>query len=170
MKWMTILLLVWFLQGCTTLEGKSVALNQALVIPAQWQAQGRASVSMEDYNQTTGFEIDFKNQHYVLILSAPLGLGQIVVKSNTQGLRVNDKQINLSLKQWMIGEFGWHFPIQKLALILFKQQKNIDHEWRINIISYQQIDEIGYPKIVRLNHLTKAIKIKLLISKVNELK
>ncbi len=167
---MIILLFGWFLQGCSTLENKPVKPSSSLTIPAQWHTQGRASVSTSERNQNIGFTIDFKNQDYTLTLSASLGLGQIIVKSNTQGLSVNAQQIDTNLKQWMIDEFGWYFPIQKLALILFKHQKSINHEWRVNIDSYQKIDGVSYPKIVRLNHLTKAIKIKLLISGVNELK
>jgi len=170
MKWMIILLFGWFLQGCTTLESKPVKPGSSLTIPMQWQTQGRASVSTSEHNQNIGFAIDFKNQNYTLTLSASLGLGQVVVKSNAQGLSVNDQQIDTNLEQWMINEFGWHFPIQKLAPILFQHQQSIDQEWQVKIASYQQINGVSYPKIVRLNHLTKAIKIKLLISKVNKLK
>ncbi|SFV80754.1 hypothetical protein MNB_SUP05-6-831 [hydrothermal vent metagenome] len=127
-------------------------------------------VSTNERNQTIGFVIKVKNQDYILTLSASLGLGQASVKSNAQGLWVDGKKIESSLKQWMINEFGWYFPIHKLAPILFQHKQSIDREWHVNITSYQQINEISYPRIVRLNHLTKAIKIKLLIGKVNELK
>ena len=70
----------------------------------------------------------------------------------------------------MSDEFGWYFPIQRLAPILFQHKQSVDDEWQVKIISYQQINGVNYPKIVRLNHLTKAIKIKLLINEVNELK
>jgi len=143
---MAILLFGWFLQGCTTLESKPVKPNPSLATPTQWQAQGRVGVSMNERNQTVGFIIDAKNQDYTLTLSASLGVGQISVKSNAQSLWVDGKAIESNLKQWMINEFGWYFPI------------------------YQQINGVSYPRIVRLNHLTKAIKIKLLISEVNELK
>jgi outer membrane biogenesis lipoprotein LolB len=170
MKWIVILLFGWFLQGCTTLESKSVKPIPSLIIPEQWHAQGRVGVSTNERNQTIGFVIKVKNQDYILTLSASLGLGQASVKSNAQGLWVDGKKIESSLKQWMINEFGWHFPILKLAPILFQHKQSIDREWHENITSYQQINEISYPRIVRLNHLTKAIKIKLLIGKVNELK
>jgi outer membrane biogenesis lipoprotein LolB len=170
MKWIVILLFGWFLQGCTTLESKSVKPIPSLIIPEQWHAQGRVGVSMNERNQTIGFVIKVKNQDYILTLSASLGLGQASVKSNAQGLWVDGKKIESSLKQWMINEFGWYFPIHKLAPILFQHKQSIDREWHVNITSYQQINEISYPRIVRLNHLTKAIKIKLLIGKVNELK
>ncbi len=167
---MVILLFGWFLQGCTTLESKPIKPSPSLAIPAQWQAQGRAGVSMDNRNQNIGFVIKAKNQDYTLTLSAPLGLGQTSVKSNTQGLWVDGKTIESNLKQWMISEFGWHFPIQKLAPILFQHKQSIDHEWQVSITSYQQINGVSYPRIVRLNHLIKAIKIKLLIGEVNELK
>jgi len=170
MKWIVILLFGWFLQGCTTLESKSVKPIPSLIIPEQWHAQGRVGVSTNERNQTIGFVIKVKNQDYILTLSASLGLGQASVKSNAQGLWVDGKKIESSLKQWMINEFGWYFPIHKLAPILFQHKQSIDREWHVNITSYQQINEISYPRIVRLNHLTKAIKIKLLIGKVNELK
>ena len=170
MKWMVILLFGWFLQGCTTLESKPVKPIPSLAIPTQWQAQGRVGVSTNERNQTVGFVIKAKNQDYTLTLSASLGLGQASVKSNAQGLWVDGKKIESNLKQWMINEFGWYFPIQKLAPILFQHEQSIDHEWHVNITSYQQINGISYPRIVRLNHLTKAIKIKLLIGEVNELK
>ncbi len=167
---MVILLFGWFLQGCTTLESKPVKFSPSLVIPAQWQAQGRAGVSTNDRNQAIGFVINAKNQDYTLVLSASLGLGQINVKSNTQGLWVDGKAIESSLEQWMSDEFGWYFPIQKLAPILFQHKQSIDQEWQVKIASYQQINGLSYPRVVRLNHLTKAIKIKLLISEVNKLK
>jgi len=170
MKWIVILLFGWFLQGCTTLESKSVKPIPSLIIPEQWHAQGRVGVSTNERNQTIGFVIKVKNQDYILTLSASLGLGQASVKSNAQGLWVDGKKIESSLKQWMINEFGWYFPIHKLAPILFQHKQSIDREWHVNITSYQQINEISYPRIVRLNHLTKAIKIKLLIGEVNELK
>ncbi len=170
MKWMVILLFGWFLQGCTTLESKPVKPIPSLATPTQWQAQGRVGVSMNERNQTVGFIIDAKNQDYTLTLSASLGVGQISVKSNAQSLWVDGKAIESNLKQWMINEFGWYFPIQKLAPILFQHKQLVDHEWHVNITSYQQINGVSYPRIVRLNHLTKAIKIKLLISEVNELK
>ena len=170
MKWIVILLFGWFLQGCTTLGSKSVKPIPSLIIPEQWHAQGRVGVSTNERNQTIGFVIKVKNQDYILTLSASLGLGQASVKSNAQGLWVDGKKIESSLKQWMINEFGWYFPIHKLAPILFQHKQSIDREWHVNITSYQQINEISYPRIVRLNHLTKAIKIKLLIGKVNELK
>jgi len=170
MKWTAILLFGWFLQGCTILESKPVKLNPSLAIPIQWQAQGRISVSMNERNQTIGFVIDSKNQDYIFVLSAALGLGQINVKSNAQGLWVDGKVIKTNLKQWMLNEFGWYFPIQRLAPILFQHKQYINHEWHVDIANYQQFNGISYPKIVRLNHLTKAIKIKLLISEVNKLK
>jgi outer membrane biogenesis lipoprotein LolB len=170
MKWMAILLFGWFLQGCATLDGKPIKPAPSLAIPTQWQAQGRAGVSMGKRNQNIGFVINAKNQDYTLKLSATLGLGQINIKSNTQSLWVDGKIIESNLEQWMSDEFGWYFPIQKLAPILFQHKQSVDDGWQVKITSYQQINGVSYPRIVHLNHLTKAIKIKLLISEVNELK
>ena len=167
---MVILLFGWFLQGCATLESKPIKPASSLIIPTQWQAQGRVGMSMDNRNQNIGFVINAKNQDYTLKLSASLGLGQIDIKSNTQGLWIDGKIIESNLEQWMSDEFGWYFPIQRLAPILFQHKQSVDDEWQGKIISYQQINGVHYPKIGRLNHLTKAIKIKLLINEVNELK
>jgi len=170
MKYTAILFTILFLQGCTILESKPVQINPPLVVPNEWQAQGRAGVVFDGKSENAGFEVDFKGKNYRLTLTAALGLGQFIVQSNERGFLVNNKLVNANLQQWMMSEFGWHFPVQKLPDILFKHDQKTTNNWAINITRYQTINGISYPKIVRLNHLNQAIKIKLVLGEINQLK
>ncbi len=170
MKYVTILFIALFLQSCTTIETKPVNINPPLVIPTAWQTQGRVGVVFDGKSRSAGFSVDFRQNNYKLTLTATLGLGQFVIQSDDQNLLVNDKVVNTNFKQWMLNEFGWYFPVQKLPDILFKHDQRVTEDWTINIARYQAVDSISYPKIVRLNHRSQAIKIKLVLGEINQLK
>ncbi len=70
----------------------------------------------------------------------------------------------------MIGEVGWYFPILELPKIIFKDKENIQDNWVIKVTRYQQINNIKYPKLIRLNHLKKPIKIKLMLTDIKPIK
>ncbi|SFV78163.1 hypothetical protein MNB_SUP05-10-843 [hydrothermal vent metagenome] len=166
-----IWLLVMLLSGCSTIPEQVVhTSNTFKVVPDAWQAQGRVGVVFNGRTENVGFKLDFKKQAYQLTLTATLGVGQIMIESNNLGLLVDGKLVESNFEHWMTRELGWYFPIQKLAPILFQHEQQVDDKWAISISNYQQINKVNYPKIVRLNHLTKPIKIKLLISEVNQLK
>jgi len=74
MKYTAILFTILFLQGCTILESKPVQINPPLVVPNEWQAQGRAGVVFDGKSENAGFEVDFKGKNYRLTLTAALGL------------------------------------------------------------------------------------------------
>ncbi len=159
-----------FLSSCSILNIQSVKLVHQQTLPSVWEVYGRLGVSVNNDTKTSGFEVSFDHHDYKLVLSTALGFGQISIESNQQRLLVNDKPINLTFNQWMISEMGWYLPIDTLAKILFKNEINSTRHWQIKISSYQLINGIQYPKVIRFNHLTKPIKIKLLINEVNQLK
>ncbi|MBW5290251.1 MAG: hypothetical protein Rsou_0669 [Candidatus Ruthia sp. Asou_11_S2] len=159
-----------FLSGCSTLNTQPTKLAHQQILPSVWEVYGRLSVSVNSDTKTSGFEVSFDHHDYKLILSTAFGFGQILIEFNQQKLLVNDELINLTFNQWMMSEMGWYLPIDTLAKILFKNEINSTHHWQIEISRYQLIDGIQYPKVIRFNHLSKPIKIKLLINEVNQLK
>ncbi|BBB22859.1 conserved hypothetical protein [Abyssogena phaseoliformis symbiont OG214] len=159
-----------FLSSCSTLNIQPIKLAYQQTLPSVWEAHGRLSVSINNDTKTSGFEVSFNHHDYKLILSTALGFGQISIEFNQQKLLVNDKLINLMFNQWMMSEMGWYLPIDILAKILFKNEINSTRLWQTKISRYQLINGIQYPKVIRFNHLTKPIKIKLLINEVNQLK
>ncbi len=159
-----------FLSSCSTLNIQPTKLAYQQTLLSAWEAHGRLSVSVNNDTKTSGFEVSFNHHDYKLILSTAFGFGQISIESNQQKLLVNDESINLTFNQWMTREMGWYLPIDTLAKILFKNEINSAHHWLIKISRYQLIDGIKYPKVIRFNHLTKPIRIKLLINEINQLK
>jgi hypothetical protein len=85
-------------------------------------------------------------------------------------LWVNDEPIKLTFNQWMMSEMGWYLPIDSLSKILFKNELGTTRHWQIKVSRYQLINGVQIPKVIGFNHLTKPIKIKLLINAVNQLK
>lgn len=169
MRYRFLLLLLLLIQGCALQPHKSEPIN-SVVIPSVWQAQGRMSVSSDTHRQSYQFDISFDYDNYQIKLSAPLGLATIQIKSNNQKIRVNNQVVKTSLAQWLKTELGWSFSLEALAEIIFQPQTAVLDDWQVDIIKYQTIDSFRYPKIVRLKHQKQAIKIKLLINKVNQLK
>lgn len=167
-----IWLLALLLSGCSMTLNKSTIrpINAVDTIPNVWQAKGRIGGVVEQQVQNSGFDITFKDQSYKLILSAVLGLGEVVIESNHKGLWVDKKLISTDFKQWMMGEVGWYFPILELPKIIFKNKTKIQNNWKIRAARYQQINNIRYPGLIRLNHLKKPIKIKLILTDVKLIK
>jgi outer membrane biogenesis lipoprotein LolB len=163
-----IWLLALLLSGCSMILNKSTTypINAVDTIPSVWQAKGRIGGIVDQQVQNSGFDITFKDQFYKLTLSAVLGLGEIVIESNSKGLWVDKKLISTDFKQWMISKVGWYFPILELPKIIFKNKKKIQDSWMIKVTRYHQINNIKYPKLIRLNHLKKPIKIKLMLTDI----
>ncbi len=167
-----IWLLALLLSGCgMTLNQPTIyPVNAVDIIPSVWQAKGRIGGVIDQKVQNSGFDITFKDQSYKLTLSAVLGLGEVVIESNSKGLWVDKKLISTDFKQWMISKVGWYFPILELPKIIFKNKKKIQDSWMIKVTRYQKINNIRYPKLIRLNHLKKPIKIKLMLTDVKPIK
>ena len=167
-----IWLLALLLSGCgMTLNKPTIyPVNAVDIIPSVWQAKGRIGGVVDQKVQNSGFDITFEDQSYKLTLSAVLGLGEVVIESNSKGLWVDKKLISTDFKQWMISKVGWYFPILELPKIIFKNKKKIQDSWMIKVTRYQQINNIKYPKLIRLNHLKKPIKIKLMLTDIKPIK
>jgi len=163
-----IWLLALLLSGCSMTLNKSTAypVNTVDTIPSVWQAKGRIGVVVDQQVQNSGFDITFKDQSYKLRLSAVLGLGEVVIESNSKGLRIDKELVSTDFKQWMVSKVGWYFPILEFPEIIFKNKRKIQNNWVIKVARYQQINNIRYPKLIRLNHLKKPIKIKLMLTDV----
>jgi len=167
-----IWLLALLLSGCgMTLNQPTIyPVNAVDIIPSVWQAKGRIGGVVDQKVQNSGFDITFEDQSYKLTLSAVLGLGEVVIESNSKGLWVDKKLISTDFKQWMISKVGWYFPILELPKIIFKNKKKIQDSWMIKVTRYQKINNIKYPKLIRLNHLKKPIKIKLMLTDIKPIK
>jgi len=116
-----IWLLALLLSGCgMTLNQPTIyPVNAVDIIPSVWQAKGRIGGVVDQKVQNSGFDITFEDQSYKLTLSAVLGLGEVVIESNSKGLWVDKKLISTDFKQWMISKVGWYFPILELPKIIF---------------------------------------------------
>lgn len=167
-----IWLLALLLSGCgMTLNQPTIyPVNAVDIIPSVWQAKGRIGGVVDQKVQNSGFDITFEDQSYKLTLSAVLGFGEVVIESNSKGLWVDKKLISTDFKQWMISKVGWYFPILELPKIIFKNKKKIQDSWMIKVTRYQKINNIKYPKLIRLNHLKKPIKIKLMLTDIKPIK
>jgi hypothetical protein len=159
-----------FLSSCSTLNTQPIKSAYQQTLPSVWEARGRLSVSVNNDTKTSGFEVSFNHHDYKLILTTALGFGQILIESNQQKLWVNDEPIKLTFNQWMMSEMGWYLPIDSLSKILFKNELGATRHWQIKVSRYQLINGVQIPKVIGFNHLTKPIKIKLLINAVNQLK
>lgn len=166
MRRILLLFMVWFLQGCSTLEVQPVFTPKAHSIPESWQVSGRVSVVFDGRVKSAGFMFAVYQQRYRIKLSGPFGFGQRLIESNPAGLRVDGKIRKVNFKQWMTTTMGWHFPLPILAKVLFQHRERFDDNWAIEIVSYQKIGQLSYPKTIRLRHLSKPIKIKLVIDSV----
>ena len=169
MKALFIALIFLFLQGCETLNIQDQPITSGS-IPESWSAKGRAGVSVDDSYQSVGFDIEFVDQEFELVLLGTLGLGKVNIRSTAQGLWVNHQRTSLSLQQWMERELGWHLPLNILANIIFEHQLNANHEWQMKIDKFMSYQEASVAKLVKLQHQYKPIKIKLLFQEVNQLK
>ena len=170
MKSTLTLVMFLFLSGCATLETQTTKFKTPQSVPSVWQSSGRLSATIDGVLQSAGFDIRQQNNNYQLLLTGNLSLGQIKFEFDHQQLLVNNQVVNKNLKQWMLSETGWYFPIEIFADVLFKSRTGRVDDWLINIGRYQSINKVSYPKIVHLKHQSKPIKIKLSIVKVNQLK
>ncbi len=157
MRRIAILLLLGFLQGCALFENKTTLIKPPQSVPKVWQAQGKIGVIFNGKSENASFEVDFKKNDYQLILTTLLGLGQVIIKSNNQGLLVDEKLLRTNFKQWMKKKAGWHFPIQDLGKIAFNQHFD-NSDWNLKVLSRYSNH---LPKTIRLIHTIKDIKIKL---------
>jgi hypothetical protein len=166
MKLFLTFFILLLLQGCSTL---SVQPQQAMLAgdtPSQWQLKGRIGVVSHNKVQNFGFNIKFKEQVFNLTLTGTLGLGQINIVSNNDGLYIDGHQSSQDLKQLMIKEFGWHFPVRNLGNIVFKHRLNTEDEWQLTITKFGSYQGVSVAKVAKLKHSTQAIKIKLLFQKI----
>lgn len=153
-----------------TIENQVKSIGPPSVIPTVWKAQGRVGVVFNDQSENAGFEVEFTENNYRLVLTGTLGFGQFIVQSNEQDLLVNNKSVSTGFKQWMINKFAWYIPIEKLPAIIFMHDQKNTNDWEVDITRYQNINGFSFPRVVRLNHLRKAIKIKLVLGEINQLK
>jgi len=166
MKLLLTFFILLLLQGCSTL---SVQPQKAILsgdTPGQWQIKGRLGVVSLDNVQNFGFNIKFKEQEFNLTLTGMLGLGQVDIVSNNDGLYINGHQSSQDLKQLMIKEFGWYFPVKNLGNIVFKHRLNTEEEWQLTITKFGSYQGVSVAKVAKLKHSTQAIKIKLLFQKI----
>lgn len=174
MKTLVLSLLIGFLSACSTIPKYSEQLLYSNSIPNVWAMEGRLSATIKGETETANFKLNRQGKHHQLTLSNSLGFGQIQVKQTQQGLLVNGKLIGLSLQQWMTAELGWYFPVEILQNIVFLSSQKLNYEntrgWQVKISKYRVFAGIAYPQIMRLNHSSKHIKIKLRLQQVNRLK
>ena len=158
-----------FLQGCETLNTQTQYTTPG-TIPNAWNAKGRASILANDSHQSVSFNIQFVDQDFELVLVGALGLGEVNLRSTTQGLLVDHVQTPLNLQQWMDQELDWYFPFNVLPSIIFEHQSDINEEWQVEISKFMPYEGVSVAKMVKLQHQDKPIKIKLLLQEVNQLK
>ncbi len=170
MKTLVLLLLFGFLSACSTIPEHSKELVYSNNIPSAWTIEGRLSVMRNKKTDIVGFEFSQQGGYYQLTFSGSLGFGQRQIKQTEQGLFIDDKPTLLTLEQWMKLELGWYFPVEALEDIVFKGNNNKRQGWQISTSKHQVFKGVVYPKIIRLSHPNKHIKIKLLLQEVNRLK
>lgn len=136
-------------------------------VPNTWRIEGRISATNNGETKIAGFELNRQGGYYRLTLTESSGFGQIQVRQTEQGLLVDDKLTELSLRKWMTSELGWYFPVNKLESIIFKHANVAMEDWQVEIDKYHIIKGIVYPKIIRLQRTHQAIKIKLLLQEIN---
>jgi Outer membrane lipoprotein LolB. len=113
MKLFLTFFILLLLQGCSTL---SVQPQQAMLAgdtPSQWQLKGRIGVVSHNKVQNFGFNIKFKEQVFNLTLTGTLGLGQINIVSNNDGLYIDGHQSSQDLKTTNDQRIWLAFPSQK---------------------------------------------------------
>ncbi|SFV86337.1 hypothetical protein MNB_SUP05-SYMBIONT-4-632 [hydrothermal vent metagenome] len=170
MKRLTLLLLFSFLSACSTMSKYTQNLVYSNNIPSAWTMTGRLSATNKGETESANFELNRKGKYHQLTLSNTLGFGQIQIQQTAQGLLVDDKLTEQTLQEWMRVKLGWSFPVEKLERLVFKHDLSNAENWQVKVSKYQVINEVAYPKIVRLVNVDKAIKIKLLLRKINRLK
>ncbi len=163
-------LLFCLLSACTTLPKQTQTMTYSNSIPNAWSIQGRASTTHNNTTEITDFKLSRKDKHSQLTLTGSLGFGQIKIQQTPLGLLVDEEPSHLSLQAWMQTKLGWQLPINELENVIFKHRFTSEQDWQIKISRYQTINNITYPKIIRLNHPDKHIKIKLMLREINRLK
>lgn len=139
-------------------------------IPDIWEANGRIGVINKGQSQSVGFDIKFDHQVFELVLIGTLGLGQISVKSTEKGLFVNETKVELNLEQWMNQTLGWYFPLEELPNIVFQHRLNNQNNWTMNIRKFMIYKGFYLAKVIKLQHQSREIKIKLLFREFDQLK
>lgn len=169
MKTLRLLLLIGFLSACSTLPKQTQTIIYPNSIPNAWLIQGRASITHNGKTETANFKLSRKDNHSQLTLTGPFGFGQITVQQTPLGLLVNEKPSHLSLQAWMQLKLGWVVPINELERVIFKSSFTQQQDWHIEVSKYQLINAIHYPKIIRLKHTNRSVKVKLLLKEVHRL-
>jgi hypothetical protein len=165
MKSLLMLFILLFLQSCTT----QPIMQQNIIpsdIPNQWGASGRIGAIIDGKSQNSSFDIKFNNQNFELILTGTLGLGQVSIISKSGNLKINNKKSILNLKQFMLQKFGWYFPLNKLGNIVFEHRLNTADDWKLDITKFGQYQNASVAKVVKLKHLDKPIKIKIIFKQI----
>lgn len=162
MKWVLIFSTVWLLQACSSFDLRPSNTQIFDKVPKSWHTTGKLSAAFNGKSQNADFEIDFIRQDYQLILTGSFGFGQIVIKSNSQGLMVDGNRVFLNFKQWMTQQMYWYFPVYDLGKIAFNQPF-VNSNWQLQILSRYPN---WLPKTIRLIDNTKNIKIKLIFKNI----
>lgn len=136
-------------------------------LPKFWQASGKMSIKTPHKLENAHFEIEVKEQNFILILTTAFGFGQVIIEPHTQGLLVNNKVFAGDFKTWMLQKYGWYFPLQNLTPLLFTPNPSPPKNWQISISSPPQINPTAHPKIIRFNHLHQSVKIKLAFTHID---
>ena len=163
MKWTLILSAIYLLQSCDSFDTRPTVIQKFHQVPDSWHTNGKISAVFNGKSQYADFMLDFNQQNYKLTLTTSLGLGQILIQSNSRGLKINDNLVFLNFEQWMLAETGWYFPIYDLAKIAFNQPF-INKNWQLKILSRQPNN---LPKTIYLSHQSQNINIKLIFKNIH---
>jgi outer membrane biogenesis lipoprotein LolB len=170
-----LLLLVFLLTSCSCFEKKETILEKPskefTKIPENWSLKARSSVQSNSELFTFSIAWSQIGDDFKVILSGGfLSLFSMVFEKKNKQLKIDDKSIKTTLKNWMLDKYGWFLPIHEIPKWIFTNQKEND-DWSIKISSYKNFnyqDNVlkRAPKKLKLIHKQNNIKIKLIIKEI----
>ena len=174
-KLTSLILLVFLLTSCATIEEKTTLkpATPFLKIPKNWDLTARVSVQSQAEFKSFSLHWQQQNQDYKVILSGGLlSLFSIIIERKNQQIFIDDKPLNISLKNWMLQNHGWFLPIKEMKQWIFTK-KNQNNDWQVKILKRRPFQfkkehfKIATQKL-KLIHKQNNIKIKLIIKTLTQ--
>jgi outer membrane biogenesis lipoprotein LolB len=169
------LLLVFLLTSCSYFEEKETRLDafskKFTKVPKNWSLKARGSVQSNSELVTFSIAWSQNDDNFKVVLSGGfLSLVSMVFEKKNKQLKIDNKPIKSTIKDWMLDKYGWFFPVYEIPKWIFTHQKEND-DWSIKISSFKDFNYQGNlfkqaPKKLKLIHKQNNIKIKLIIKEI----
>jgi outer membrane biogenesis lipoprotein LolB len=164
-KFIYITLLILLISSCSSTA--PIKENACSIKTGISYYEGKIGIRVQDRFNSGKFQISFVKDYFKITINGPLGFGTKVIEKSPFGLSVDKKEQDLDFNNWMLKEYGWNFPIDKLPEIVLTDNgitKPSLINWSVQVLKRQGLCK--HSRLIRLTHRSKDIQVKLVITTI----